>query len=105
MPSDSGPSREHTFESPISLLSTLEALNIQYLDIDSTRTLVIYQTAILNLDVLEGELTTASRIELEVYEDPREDFSVEAEEKDKSILESFIDQLTSEDDQPLSNRS
>ncbi|ELY61970.1 hypothetical protein [Natronococcus jeotgali] len=57
MSSDSESSREQTFPSPVDLLSTLEACNIQYLDIDETRALVIYQTAILNLEVLEGLVT------------------------------------------------
>ena len=93
MPSDSGPSREHTFGSPIDLPSTLEALNIQYLDVNETRSLVIYQTAILNLEVLEGDLSAASRIELEVYEDPREEFSTETEREEGSVSDLLLDQL------------
>ncbi|WP_152424837.1 hypothetical protein, partial [Natronococcus jeotgali] len=76
MPTDTGSTREYTFRAPVNLLSTLEALNTQNLSIDEIRTLVIYQTAILNLVVLDGELSAASRVELEVYEDPRQDFSL-----------------------------
>ena len=97
MPSDSDPSREHTFGSPIDLFSTLEALNIPYLDVNETRALVIYQTAILNLEVLEGELSTASRIELEVYEEPREDFSTEPHQREGSVVDSLLEQLTARD--------
>ncbi|NKE38108.1 hypothetical protein GWG54_20475 [Natronococcus sp. JC468] len=96
MPTDTGSTQEYTFSTPVDLLSTLEALNIQYLDIDEIRTLVIYQTAILNLVVLDGELSAASRVELEVYEDPRQDFSLESDEKEKTVLASFLDQLVSE---------
>lgn len=99
MPSDSDPSREHTFVSPIDLLSALEALNIQYLDISESRALVIYQTAILNLEVLEGELSAANSVELEVYEQPREPFSAKAEKKSSSVVDSLLDQLTSADSQ------
>ena len=95
MPSDSDPVRKHTFGSPIDLPSTLEALNIQYLDVNETRALVIYQTAILNLEVLEGELSAASRVELEVYEEPREDLSAETNKKSKSVVDSLLDQFTS----------
>jgi hypothetical protein len=97
MSSDSDPSREHTLESPLNLLSTLEGLSIQHLDVNETRALVIYQTAILNLEVLEGTLSAARRIELEVYEEPREDFSTEPEQKEESIIDSLLDQLTSGD--------
>ncbi|MDG5821783.1 hypothetical protein [Natronococcus sp. A-GB7] len=95
MPTDSDPSREHTFGSPLDLFSTLEGLNIQYLDVNETRALVIYQTAILNLKVLKGDLSAARRIELEVYEEPREDFSTEPEQKEDSVVDSLLDQLTS----------
>jgi len=98
MPSDSDPFREHTFGYPIDLFSTLEGLNIQHLDVNETRALVIYQTAILNLEVLEGNLSAARRIELEVYEDPREDFSTEPEQKEGSVVDSLLNQLTSRDD-------
>jgi hypothetical protein len=97
MSSDSDPSREHTLESPLDLLSTLEGLNIQHLDVNETRVLVIYQTAILNLEVLEGNLSAARRIELEVYEEPREDFSTEPKQKEDSIIDSLLNQLTSRD--------
>ena len=56
MPTDSDPSREQTFVSPIDWFSTLEALTIQYLDVNEARALVIYQTAILNLEVLDKGL-------------------------------------------------
>ena len=97
MPSDSDPPREHTFGSPIDLPSTLEGLSIQYLDVNESRALVIYQTAILNLEVLEGDLSTASRVELEVYEDPREDYSADTEKSSGSVVDSLVDQLASTD--------
>ncbi|ELY63406.1 hypothetical protein [Natronococcus jeotgali] len=102
MPSDSESSRKQTFPSSVDLLSTLEACNIQYLDIDETRALVIYQTAILNL---EGELAAASNIELEIYADPREDFSTESDEQDSSVIDSLLGQLASEDDRSLPDRN
>ena len=105
MPSDSDPPREHTFGSPIDLPSTLEALSIQYLDVNEIRALVIYQTAILNLEVLEGELSAASRVELEVYEGPREDYSADTEKSSGSIVDSLLDQLTSANSSSLSNRN
>jgi hypothetical protein len=105
MPSDSDPSREHKFGSPIDLPSTLEALNIQYLDVNETRALVIYQTAILNLEVLEGKLSAASRIELEVYEDPREDYSADTEKNSDSVVHSLLSQLTPKDSPSCLNQN
>ncbi|MDG5762001.1 hypothetical protein QA600_22045 [Natronococcus sp. A-GB1] len=105
MPSDSDPFREHTFGSPIDLPSALEGLSIQYLDVNEIRALVIYQTAILNLEVLEGELSAASRVELEVYEGPREDYSTDTEKSSGSVINSLLDQLTSVATQSLSDRN
>jgi hypothetical protein len=105
MSSHSDPFREHTFGSPIDLPSTLEGLSIQYLDVNETRALVIYQTAILNLEVLEGKLSAASRVELEVYEDPREDYSTDTEKSSGSVVDSLLDQLTSVATQSLSDRN
>jgi hypothetical protein len=97
MSSDSDPSREYSFGSPIDLPSTFEGLSIQYLDVDKTRALVIYQTAILNLEVIEGELSAARRIEVEVYEEPREDFSTKPQKKEGSVVNSLLERLTSRD--------
>ncbi|ELY62589.1 hypothetical protein [Natronococcus jeotgali] len=105
MSSDSDPSREYPFGSPIDLPSTFEGLSIQYLDVNETRALVIYQTAILNLEVLEGGLSAASRIELEVYEEPREDYSADTEKSSDSVVDSLLDQLTSVTNSSLSNRN
>jgi hypothetical protein len=60
-----------------------------------TRVFVVYQTAILNLEVIEGELSAASRIELRVYEEPREDYSADTEKSSGSVVDSLLDQLTS----------
>jgi hypothetical protein len=97
MSSDSDPSREYTFGSPIDLPSTFEGLSIQYLDVNETRALVIYQTAILNLEVLKGDLSTASRVDLEVYEDPREDYFADTEGSSGSVVDSLLYQLTPTD--------
>ncbi|WP_083909355.1 hypothetical protein [Natronococcus amylolyticus] len=105
MSSDSDPSWEYTFGSPIDLPSTFEGLSIQYLDVNETRALVIYQTAILNLEVIEGELSAANRIELEVYEDPREDYSADTEKSSSSVVDSLLDQLTSVTNSSLSTRN
>ncbi|MDG5821423.1 hypothetical protein [Natronococcus sp. A-GB7] len=105
MSSDSDPSREYTFGSPIDLPSTLKALNIQYLDVNETRALVIYQTAILNLEVLEGELSAASSIELEVYEDPREDYSTDTEKNSGSVVDSLLSQLAPKDNSTCLNQN
>jgi hypothetical protein len=105
MSSDLDPSQEHTFGSPINLPSTFEGLSIQYLDVDETRALVIYQTAILNLEVIEDELSAASRIELGVYEEPREDYSADTEKSSGSVLDSLIDQLTPTDSLSLSDQN
>lgn len=60
-------SQKYTFGSLLDLLSTLEELSIQYLDAKKTRALIIYQTAILNPEALEGKRSAASSIEFDIW--------------------------------------
>ncbi|MFC6764331.1 hypothetical protein [Natrinema soli] len=69
--------------------------NIQYLDVTETRTLVIFKTAILNLESNEGTLTTLSGAEITVYELPRHTNTDDPENEAISVIEKFIDQITS----------
>lgn len=88
-------SQQYTFSPPIDLLSALESLNIQYLDVTETRTLVIFKTAILNLESNEGTLTTLSGAEITVYELPGHTNTDDPENDAISVIEKFIDQIAS----------
>ncbi|ELZ01348.1 hypothetical protein [Natrialba aegyptia] len=88
-------SQQYTFSPPIDLLSALESLHIQYLDVTETRALVIFKAAILNLESNEGTLTTLSGAEITVYELPRHTTTDDPENEASSVIEKFIDQITS----------
>jgi hypothetical protein len=104
MGSSSNLSRECTFATPIDLPTVLEGLNIQYLDVDETRALVIFNTAILNLESIQGTLTSLSRVKIEVYELPYNTATKEQKEEARSVLESFLSQITRTEAQLVSDR-
>lgn len=63
-------SQVYSFSSPIDMVSMLEQLEIQYIDVNHSRALVIFGGAILNLECLEGDLTNLERIEITLYDLP-----------------------------------
>jgi hypothetical protein len=97
-------SREYTFATPIDLPAILEGLGTQYLDVNETRALVIFNTAILNLESIQGNLTSLKCVEIEVYELPYNTASEEAENGACRVLDSFISQLTQAEVQVVSDR-
>jgi hypothetical protein len=85
----------YTFTTSVDLFSALETLQIQYLDIGETRALVIFNTAILNLECSEGELENLESAEITVYEFPY-NIATEKTEKDAvSLIESFVEKVAS----------
>lgn len=95
MDGSSDVARQYTFSPPVDLLAILESLNIQYLDVNETRALVIFNTAVLNLESIERELTTLSDVEITVYELPRNTDTNGTEREAISVIGQFINQVTS----------
>lgn len=88
-------SEQYTFSPPLDLPTTLETLQIQYLDINETRALIIFKTAILNLESVNGTLTDLESAVLTIYEPPREASTDEVDQEPLAFIEDFINQITS----------
>jgi hypothetical protein len=74
------------------------------LDVNETRALVIFNTAILNLESIQGELSSLKSVEIEVYELPYDTASEEAENGARRVLDTFISQLTQTEARVVSDR-
>lgn len=62
------PSLTHDFSTPVDLLATFEYLDIEAPTVDETRTFVVYRSAVLELNVTEGDLSNATAIVVEVWD-------------------------------------
>ncbi|KDE58401.1 hypothetical protein EL22_05080 [Halostagnicola sp. A56] len=80
----------------IDLLSTLEAMGVQYLDINDRRALVIFTGGILNLESDDASLTSLTRVKITVYDLPlHSNHDKEAEaEAGTAYITKFIDRVT-----------
>lgn len=96
--------QRYTFPTPIDLFATLESCNIQYLDINETRALIIFRTAILNIESSEDELTDLRSGEITVYELPRNTAAKELEREASAVIEQFLDQVTAATEGTTSSR-
>jgi hypothetical protein len=88
-------SRQYIFNPPVDLLSTVEDLAIQYLDVNETRAFIIFNTGILNLNCTDGDLADLSAAEITVYEIPYD--SATGRETDTAVdfIEKFVSQISS----------
>lgn len=74
---------------PVDLRTALAAAAIEHLDVDETRTIVIYQSAILMVSVPEGRATAARAFDVELWEEPAHDPDRDPDD----FLSAFIDEL------------
>ncbi|WP_306061367.1 hypothetical protein [Natronococcus wangiae] len=88
-------SREYVFTPSVDLPSTLESLNIQYLNVNESQVLVIFNTAILNLESVEGKLSNLHSTEIMVYELSRDTTTAKPESNALTLITDFIDQIAS----------
>jgi hypothetical protein len=88
-------SRQYTFNPPIDLLSTVEDLAIQYLDVNETRAFIIFNTGILNLECTDGNLTDLSAAEITVYEIPYDSATDRETNTAVNFIKKFVSQISS----------
>lgn len=88
-------SQQCAFPSAIDITAVLERLEIQFLDVHERRVIVIFASAILNLECREGELTALERAEITVYDLPvNSDIAPEREyDTAMELIDDFVDQL------------
>ncbi|ELZ24438.1 hypothetical protein C477_00715 [Haloterrigena salina JCM 13891] len=88
-------SKQCTFASAIDVTTILERLEIQFLDVDDHRAIVIFAGAILNLECRTGTLTNLTSAEITVYDLPVDSHRNSDGDDDtaRKLLEDFLEQL------------
>ena len=88
-------SKQCTFASAIDVTTILERLEIQFLDVDDRRAIVIFAGGILNLECRTGTLTELTSAEITVYDLPVNSHRNSDGDGDtaRKLLEDFHEQL------------
>lgn len=83
------PTLTHHFATPVDLLASFEYLGIDAPTVDETRAFVVYRSAVLELNVTEGELSNAAAIAVEVW-----DFGeLPSETEPSDLLTDFVTEI------------
>lgn len=90
-------SQQYSFASSIDVTTVLDRLEIQYLDVNERRAIVIFAGGILNLETQIGELTDLECAEITVYDLPLNNESNTENETEAAVelIEDFKNQLLS----------
>ena len=89
MADDDEPVQHCRLDTGVDIPNALEAAGIEYLDVDDTRTIVIYQSAILMITSTEGDASAAQAFDVALWEPPVED----ADRDPVDLLTTFIDDI------------
>jgi hypothetical protein len=89
MTDDDEPVQHCRLDTGVDIPNALEAAGIEHLDVDVTRTIVIYQSAILMITATEGQATAARAFDVALWEPPVDDFDRDP----VALLTAFIDEL------------
>ncbi|ELY37807.1 hypothetical protein [Natronorubrum tibetense] len=89
-------SQQYTFTSSIDVTAILDRLEVQYLDVNEHRAIVIFAGGILNLESQAGLLTDLERAEITVYDLPLNSDRNTTNETEAAIelIEDFRNQLS-----------
>ena len=87
--SEDEPAKHCELAEQVNLLAALKSTVIEHLDVDTHRVIAIYQSAVLMIIVTEGQITSATAIDVEIWSPPPYDPDYEPSE----ILSMFIDCL------------
>ncbi|WP_436348458.1 hypothetical protein [Natronorubrum sp. FCH18a] len=84
------------FPSSIDVTAVLERQRIQFLDVNESRAIVIFNGAILNLESRKGKLTDLKRAEITVYDLPLNSEGDTKSETEAAIelIEDFSEQVS-----------
>ncbi|QIO24214.1 hypothetical protein [Haloarcula sp. JP-L23] len=89
MTGEDEPVQHYTLAESVDLLEVLTAAEIEHLDVDEHRTIVIYQQAILMVIATEGQATAAREVDVELWKEP----PTEPDRDPESLFTAFIDEL------------
>ena len=89
MADEEKPVQHCTLAESVDLLEALAAAEVEHLDIDEHRAIVIYRKSILMVIATEGEATATREFDVEFWKESPDDPDRESDE----ILTAFIDEL------------
>ncbi|MFC4438594.1 MULTISPECIES: hypothetical protein [Natrialbaceae] len=85
---DEEPAAAYHLTSPVDFRAALDLLEFDHLIVDTERMLVIFRSAVLNIEVDEGDLKTAERVSIEVL-----DALPQSAEAGTTLTERFLERL------------
>lgn len=65
---DEEPSSGYQFDQPIDILTTLDTLGIEHLEVSDERTIIIYDRTIINVEVADGRLHDVRTVYVDVFD-------------------------------------
>lgn len=68
MTTNKQPSAEYQFGSPVDVLTILDTLGIEHLEVSDERTIIIYDRTIVNVEVVNGRLHDAQTVVVDVFD-------------------------------------
>lgn len=83
------PSR-YRFDQSIDVLTTLDTLGIEHLEVSNERTIIIYDRTIIDCEVADGQLHDARTVAVDVFELPP-DMNADADRL--ALIESLIEEI------------
>lgn len=90
MNTDEEPPSRYQFDQPIDILTMLDTLGIEHLEVSDERTIIIYDRAIIDIEVADGRLQTAQAVIVDVFE-PSPDMDADADPL--PLIESLIEEI------------
>ncbi|MFC6837557.1 hypothetical protein [Halomarina ordinaria] len=96
MAGEDEPVQHCTLTESVDLLEALATAEIEHLDVDEHRTIVIYRQSILMVIATEGQATATREFDVEFWKESPEDPAQNPEQ----ILAAFIDELVAVTDTP-----
>jgi hypothetical protein len=94
MGDDEEPVQHCQLDAPVDIPQTLAAAGIEYLDVDDTRTVVIYRSGILMVTATDGHASAARAFDVELWEPPMEDTNRDPAD----FFTTFIDEVVATTD-------
>lgn len=83
------PTQRCRLSEPVDVRAALNAVEIEHLEVDADRTVVIFQNAVLMLYVIDGRVTETHAFEIELWNPPAR----ESDRDPQEVLTAFIDAL------------
>lgn len=90
MTTDGEPPSRYRFDHPIDVLTTLDTLEIEHLEVSDERTIIIYDRTIIDCEVADGQLHDVRTIAVDMFELPP---NMSADADRLALIESLIEEI------------